>query len=188
MVANWPGIQPLYALMFSMMKGNLFSRKHLICNWLASSHTFSRKQVKILFVFLLRAKWSPRFFWSGWLPKCWKCQIQWIVPGLLISTGSAEEFSLEAPTSFGDGLPICSSRGGVEKAVLVYAAEHHPSGKLMKHPVQPSYGAFGENFRKSIKPPEAIACIGDIYDIAKSEQYPNCQPCWNCRVAGKSGI
>jgi MOSC domain-containing protein YiiM len=75
--------------------------------------------------------------------------------------------------------PISSEIGGVEKAVLAYAAEHYPSWRSPLNLPDLSYGAFGENFTVANQTEPSI-CIGDIYDIGEAQvqaSQPR-QPCW----------
>ncbi|MDZ4876829.1 MAG: Protein YiiM [Chroococcidiopsis cubana SAG 39.79] len=79
----------------------------------------------------------------------------------------------------GDGQADLKRHGGVEKAVLVYAAEHYPSWRSRLNLPNLFYGAFGENFTVTAQT-EASVCIGDIYDIGEAQvqvSQPR-QPCW----------
>jgi MOSC domain-containing protein YiiM len=79
----------------------------------------------------------------------------------------------------GDGQADLKYHGGVEKAVLAYAAEHYPSWQARLKLPDLSYGAFGENFTVADQT-ESSVCIGDIYDIGEAQvqvSQPR-QPCW----------
>ena len=79
----------------------------------------------------------------------------------------------------GDGQADLKNHGGMEKAVLAYAAEHYQSWREdLRLPDLP-YGAFGENLTISAQT-ESSVCIGDIYDLGEAQiqvSQPR-QPCW----------
>jgi MOSC domain-containing protein YiiM len=79
----------------------------------------------------------------------------------------------------GDGQADLVNHGGIDKAVLNYAASHYPAwrGELGK-PDLP-HGAFGENFTIDGLSEESV-CIGDTYSLGEAivqVSQPR-QPCW----------
>ena len=79
----------------------------------------------------------------------------------------------------GDGQADLNLHGGIEKAVLAYAAIHYPKWQQELHLPDFSYGAFGENFTVAHQSEEDV-CIGDIYRIGEAEvqvSQPR-EPCW----------
>jgi MOSC domain-containing protein YiiM len=79
----------------------------------------------------------------------------------------------------GDGQADLVLHGGLEKAVLVYAARHYPQWQQELNLSVFSYGAFGENFTVSALT-EVDVCIGDIYAVGKARiqvSQPR-EPCW----------
>jgi len=79
----------------------------------------------------------------------------------------------------GDGQADLKNHGGVEKAVLAYAAEHYPIWREGLQLPDLSYGAFGENLTIADQT-ESSVCIGDIYDLGEAQiqvSQPR-QPCW----------
>ncbi len=87
----------------------------------------------------------------------------------------------------GDGQADLKHHGGVEKAVLVYAAEYYPSWRSRLNLPNLSHRAFGENFTVADQT-EASVCIGDIYDIGEVQvqvSQPR-QQCWKLTFHAKS--
>jgi MOSC domain-containing protein YiiM len=79
----------------------------------------------------------------------------------------------------GDGQADLNLHGGVEKAVLAYAATHYPKWQQELHLLDFPYGAFGENFTVAHQSEEDV-CIGDIYRIGEAQvqvSQPR-EPCW----------
>ena len=79
----------------------------------------------------------------------------------------------------GDGQADLKNHGGVEKAILAYAAEHYPIWrKNLQLPDLP-HGAFGENLT-IVGQTESSVCIGDVYNLgeAKIQVSQPRQPCW----------
>ena len=66
----------------------------------------------------------------------------------------------------GDGQADLKNHGGVEKAVLAYAAEHYPLWRNDLQLPDLPYGAFGENLT-IVEQNESSVCIGDIYDLGE---------------------
>lgn len=79
----------------------------------------------------------------------------------------------------GDGQGDRKNHGGVDKAVLVYAASHYPAWRMELGASDLPPGAFGENFTVSGLDEETV-CIGDRYAIgaARVEVSQPRQPCW----------
>ncbi|MEB3283538.1 MAG: MOSC domain-containing protein [Lyngbya sp.] len=83
----------------------------------------------------------------------------------------------------GDGQADLKNHGGVDKAVLGYAAEHYPIWRKSLNQIQDKinfpYGAFGENFTIG-EQTETSVCIGDIYQVgeAKIQVSQPRKPCW----------
>ena len=79
----------------------------------------------------------------------------------------------------GDGQADLKNHGGVDKAVLAYAAAHYPYWQKQLDLLSLPYGAFGENFTV-VGQSEASVCIGDIYTVGDAQvqvSQPR-QPCW----------
>ena len=79
----------------------------------------------------------------------------------------------------GDGQADLKNHGGVDKAVLAYAAAHYPYWQEQLDLLSLPYGAFGENFTV-VGQSEASVCIGDIYTVGDAQvqvSQPR-QPCW----------
>ena len=79
----------------------------------------------------------------------------------------------------GDGQADLKNHGGLEKAVLAYAAEHYVYWREKLDLPDLPYGAFGENFTV-VGQSEASVCIGDVYHIGDAQvqvSQPR-QPCW----------
>ncbi|KKD35850.1 MOSC domain-containing protein [Limnoraphis robusta] len=79
----------------------------------------------------------------------------------------------------GDGQADLKNHGGVDKAVLGYAADHYPWWKNCLNKINFPYGAFGENFTISGQT-ETSVCIGDVYQVGEAEiqvSQPR-KPCW----------
>ncbi|MGG6270709.1 MOSC domain-containing protein [Leptolyngbya sp. AN03gr2] len=79
----------------------------------------------------------------------------------------------------GDGQADLVLHGGVEKAVLAYAAQHYPCWQQELDLSHFPYGAFGENFTVSSQSEEDV-CIGDIYAVgaARIQVSQPREPCW----------
>lgn len=79
----------------------------------------------------------------------------------------------------GDGQADLKNHGGVEKAVLAYAAEHYPIWRESWQIPDLPYSAFGENLTV-VSSTESSVCIGDVYDLgeAKIQVSQPRQPCW----------
>lgn len=79
----------------------------------------------------------------------------------------------------GDGQADLKHHGGVEKALLAYAAMHYSTWQeILQLPMMP-YGAFGENITVQNQS-ESTVCIGDTYQLGDSYiqvSQPR-QPCW----------
>jgi MOSC domain-containing protein YiiM len=100
------------------------------------------------------------------------------------STGFFKE-SVEEPVWLGqtnltgDGQADLKHHGGIEKAILAYAAAHYPVWRTVLNRPELMYGAFGENFTIA-QMTEASVCIGDTYKIGEAiiqVSQPR-QPCW----------
>jgi len=79
----------------------------------------------------------------------------------------------------GDGQADLINHGGVDKAVLVYSAEHYPKWREELRMPEMPYGAFGENLTIGGLS-EELVCIGDIFRIGTVtfEVSQPRQPCW----------
>ena len=89
------------------------------------------------------------------------------------------EIWLGSTNLVGDGQADLKNHGGVEKAVLAYAAEHYPTWREGLQLPDLPYGAFGENFTVAGQT-ESSVCIGDVYNLGKAQiqvSQPR-QPCW----------
>jgi MOSC domain-containing protein YiiM len=79
----------------------------------------------------------------------------------------------------GDGQADLVLHGGVDKAVLAYAAKHYPQWQQELNLPDFPYGAFGENFTISLQSEEDV-CIGDIFTVGEAQiqvSQPR-EPCW----------
>jgi MOSC domain-containing protein YiiM len=79
----------------------------------------------------------------------------------------------------GDGQADLILHGGIEKAVLAYAAKHYPQWRQELNLSNFPYGAFGENFTISMQTEEDV-CIGDIFTVGEARiqvSQPR-EPCW----------
>ncbi|MGV2829320.1 MOSC domain-containing protein [Myxosarcina sp. GI1(2024)] len=79
----------------------------------------------------------------------------------------------------GDGQADLYHHGGLEKAVLAYAAEHYHKWQRRLMRSELTWGAFGENFT-IVGQTELSVCIGDIYKVGDAliqVSQPR-QPCW----------
>lgn len=92
------------------------------------------------------------------------------------------EVELTATGFVGDGQADRRVHGGVDKAVLAYAAAHYPGwrAELGVDDTQLPYGAFGENL--TVEPlTEADVCVGDTWavgaEVLLQVSQPR-QPCW----------
>ncbi len=80
----------------------------------------------------------------------------------------------------GDGQADLRHHGGIEKAVLAYAAEHYPYWREVLNIFDLPYGSFGENFTIQ-GATESTVCIGDIYAVGENVRLQVSQPrqpCW----------
>jgi MOSC domain-containing protein YiiM len=88
--------------------------------------------------------------------------------------------TLAADTIVGDGVADRVNHGGVDKAVLGYAA-HHYAGWRHAHGVDAPPGGFGENLTLDGQT-ELTVCIGDVYAVGdrgvELEVSQPRQPCW----------
>ena len=90
-----------------------------------------------------------------------------------------EKIWLGSTNLVGDGQADLKNHGGVEKAVLAYAAEHYPIWREDLQLPDLLYGAFGENLTISGQT-ESSVCIGDTYNLGEAQiqiSQPR-QPCW----------
>lgn len=87
--------------------------------------------------------------------------------------------ALSAEGLAGDGHADLENHGGVDKAVLVYSAEHRDSWRGETFPDGLPAGAFGENFTVQGLS-EATVCLGDVFDAgtARVQVSQPRQPCW----------
>jgi len=94
--------------------------------------------------------------------------------------------SLGTTSLKGDGPADTKNHGGVEKAVLMYAAEHYPVWQAELQQEFP-YGAFAENLTVEGMT-EGTVCIGDIYQIGEvALQVTQARvPCW--KISRRWGI
>ena len=79
----------------------------------------------------------------------------------------------------GDGQADLANHGGVDKAVLAYAADHYPGWRERLNRPDLPFGAFGENLTIS-GVTEANVCIGDVWrcgEVVFEVSQPR-QPCW----------
>jgi MOSC domain-containing protein YiiM len=79
----------------------------------------------------------------------------------------------------GDRQADLKHHGGVEKAVLAYAATHYPWWQEQLNLPDLPCGAFGENLTVAQQMEQEV-CIGDIYEFGGSQiqvSQPR-QPCW----------
>ena len=86
---------------------------------------------------------------------------------------------LSATNLDGDRQADLENHGGLEKAVLAYAASHYPQWRTDLQLPEMAYGAFGENLTV-VGQTEADVCIGDIYELGEAQlqvSQPR-QPCW----------
>ncbi|MGK7896799.1 MAG: MOSC domain-containing protein [Xenococcus sp. (in: cyanobacteria)] len=94
-------------------------------------------------------------------------------------TPIAGEIWLGSTNLVGDGQADLKNHGGVEKAVLAYAAEHYSAWQKDLQLSDFPYGAFGENLT-IMDQTETSVCIGDIYNLGTAQiqiSQPR-QPCW----------
>jgi MOSC domain-containing protein YiiM len=80
----------------------------------------------------------------------------------------------------GDGQADLRVHGGVDKAVLGYAASHYPDWRTELDMPSLPYGAFAENFTITFLH-EGNVCLGDVYAVggARVEVSQPRQPCAN---------
>ena len=79
----------------------------------------------------------------------------------------------------GDGQADLRVHGGIDKAVLAYAAEHYAAWREELDQPHLPFGAFGENLTIADLT-ERDVCIGDIWqvgDVLLEVSQPR-QPCW----------
>src|SRR6056297_377459 len=87
----------------------------------------------------------------------------------------------------GDGQADLEHHGGIDKAILGYAASHYPAWRESLGLPDLPHGAFGENLTIAGQT-EASVCIGDRYaigDVLLELSQPR-QPCW--KLARRWGI
>ncbi|OWK44527.1 MOSC domain-containing protein [Fimbriiglobus ruber] len=79
----------------------------------------------------------------------------------------------------GDGQADLVNHGGVDKAVLAYAATHYPAWRAELGQTELPYGAFGENLTID-GVTEGDVCIGDVWraGLVVFEVSQPRQPCW----------
>lgn len=80
----------------------------------------------------------------------------------------------------GDGQADLRVHGGVDKAILVYSANHYPAWRGEFGMPDLPHGAFGENFTVDGLD-ESTACIGDVWGLGggvRVEVSQPRQPCW----------
>ena len=79
----------------------------------------------------------------------------------------------------GDGQADLVNHGGLDKAVLVYSAEHAERWHRELFPEGLAAGAFGENFTVQCLT-EASVCLGDVFQVgsARVQVSQPRQPCW----------
>jgi MOSC domain-containing protein YiiM len=83
----------------------------------------------------------------------------------------------------GDGQADLQNHGGVDKAVLAYAADHYPTWQAELGIPEFTNGALGENL-SVVGGTEKDVCIGDRYQLGSSADAPVVevsqprQPCW----------
>lgn len=79
----------------------------------------------------------------------------------------------------GDRQADTENHGGVDKAVLLYSADHYPHWRAELGMLDMPFGGFGENLTVSGQDERSV-CIGDVLTIGDAEfevSQPR-QPCW----------
>ncbi len=80
--------------------------------------------------------------------------------------------------------------GGIDKAIMHYAADHYPfwRGEIGDHPLLNSAGAFGENIA-TLGLVESEVCIGDKFRLGSAlvELSHGRKPCWKIDHHFKTG-
>jgi MOSC domain-containing protein YiiM len=87
----------------------------------------------------------------------------------------------------GDAVADKVNHGGIDKAVLCYAAEHYPMWREEHPDLEMSAGALGENLTLR-NANETNVCVGDRYQVGDCvvEVSQPRQPCW--KIARRWGV